>query len=253
MMTEELQNEIAQTEREDAPSCRNCQAPFRSHYFQANGANYCNQCAETLRAFLAGHGSKAGRFLRALLLGSGAAALGALGYGLFMGLTGYEFAYVTIGIGWLIGASVRKGSGGRGGWRYGVLAVLLTYSAIAFSYFGVGSGRCSAQAFKALLLPISKQGETAPAPAEAASTASEKTSAIDRSSSEEKVPSNPVMLAAFLLGFAFVTPIIAATQSILSAVIIGFGLWKAWSMNRAVQLEITGPHSVEQLAPAPAA
>jgi hypothetical protein len=252
MMTEELQNEIAQTEREDAPSCRNCQAPFRSHYFQANGANYCNQCAETLRAFLAGHGSKAGRFLRALLLGSGAAALGALGYGLFMGLTGYEFAYVTIGIGWLIGASVRKGSGGRGGWRYGVVAVLLTYSAIAFSYFGVGVA-AAVHKHSGPAPAISKHGRTAPAPAEAAATASQKTSAIDRSSSEEKVPSNPVMLAAFLLGFAFVTPIIAATQSILSAVIIGFGLWKAWSMNRAVQLEITGPHSVEQLAPAPAA
>jgi hypothetical protein len=181
-----------------------------------------------------------------MLLGSGAAALGAIAYGLFMGLTGYEFAYVTIAIGWFIGASVRKGSCGRGGWRYGLLAVLLTYSAIAFSYFGVAVGS-----------EIKNKSAAAPAPAPAlshkAAAAPETSKADAPTSPEEKLPSNPVILLVMLFGFALITPIVAATQSILSAIIIGFGLWKAWAMNRAVQLEITGPHAVDQLASAPTA
>src|SRR4030095_5130224 len=60
------------------------------------------------------------------------------------------------------------------------------------------------------------------------------------SSSEKPLPNNPVLLVGLLLAFAFATPVLAATQSILSAIIIGFGLWKAWTMNRVVELEITG-------------
>jgi hypothetical protein len=132
--------------------------------------------------------------------------------------------------------------------------VLLTYCAIAFSYFGVAVGS-----------EIKNKSSSAPAPAPALA---HKTSAPvaedpdkaclkaqDRrdGSPEEHLPRNPVILLVILFGIAFITPIIAATQSLLSAIIIGFGLWKAWAMNRAVKLEITGPHSVDQLAPAPTA
>jgi len=169
-----------------------------------------------------------------------------------MGLTNIEFALVTIAMGWFIGTSVRKGSGGRGGWRYGLLAVLLTYFAIAFSYFGVAvSGE------------LGKRGAPAPAPAPAlahkaaadpsAVTSPAATDATDADPSvegSEKVPRNPAVLLLMLFAFALAAPVAVATQSILSAVIIGFGLWKAWTMNRAVKLEITGPHPLDQLAPA---
>ncbi|NCY02676.1 MAG: hypothetical protein EBX36_07125 [Planctomycetia bacterium] len=39
-------------------------------------------------------------------------------------------------------------------------------------------------------------------------------------------------------------PIFVCFQHILSAVIIGFGLWQAWKMNRAVPLTISGPYPV---------
>jgi len=40
-------------------------------------------------------------------------------------------------------------------------------------------------------------------------------------------------------------PILVATQSILSALITGFGLWEAWKINRGFPApEITGPHPV---------
>lgn len=77
----------------------------------------CEPCSEGIRAYLAGTGSSGGRFMRALLLGVGAAAIGAIVYGLWMHFTKSEFALVTIAIGWFVGKAVRKGSGGLGGNR----------------------------------------------------------------------------------------------------------------------------------------
>lgn len=67
------------------------------------------------------------RGLKAFALGNGAGLLGAIGYGAVIAFTGYELALITIFIGWFIGRAVMRGSDGRGGRRYQVLAALLTY------------------------------------------------------------------------------------------------------------------------------
>src|SRR5207245_910442 len=41
-----------------------------------------------------------------------------------------EFGLVAVVVGVLVGGAVRKGSNGRGGWRYQLLAMFLTYSAV---------------------------------------------------------------------------------------------------------------------------
>ena len=43
---------------------------------------------------------------------------------------------------------------------------------------------------------------------------------------------------------AFVAPVLAATDSILGAIITFFGLMQAWQLNRKITLEITGPHAL---------
>jgi hypothetical protein len=63
-------------------------------------------------------------------LGFGAAVLGAGIYFGIAALTGYEFGLVAIVVGVLVGSAVRKGSNGRGGWRYQLLAKFLTYTAV---------------------------------------------------------------------------------------------------------------------------
>jgi hypothetical protein len=45
-----------------------------------------------------------------------------------------EIGLISILVGFMVGAGVRKGSRHRGGWHYQLLAVILTYSAIAASY-----------------------------------------------------------------------------------------------------------------------
>ena len=56
-------------------------------------------------------------------------------------ITGYEIGIVAIGIGYLVGKAVRKGAGGFGGTRYQVLAVFLTYAAIALASLLIGRHR----------------------------------------------------------------------------------------------------------------
>ena len=72
-------------------------------------------------------------FARGLLLGAGAALLGLILYATFTIVTGWYIGYVALGVGWLVGTAIKKGSGGIGGKRYQVAAVLLTYASISLA------------------------------------------------------------------------------------------------------------------------
>jgi hypothetical protein len=252
-MVSRMSASLENTPTEDAASsspvaCTHCHQAFRGHFFQANGTPFCGTCMEALRTSLEGPGSSAGRFLRAILIGCGAAAVSAIGYGLFMGLTHIEFALVTIAIGWFIGKAVRNGSGNRGGWRYGLLAVVLTYCAIAFSHFGVAvaaeikDGKKDATATASVV----KGASTSHVPAATEGKPSEDPASAEAESGAPKaVRKSPLLAIPLLIATAFAMPILVATQSILSALITGFGLWEAWKINRRMpEPEITGPYAV---------
>ena len=136
-------------------------------------------------------------------------------------------------------------------WRMALCPVVLTYSAISFSYFGVAI-TSQVQKRSATALAVSHNVKSTPSTADTPAGVTADSQEPDSSASGKSRPNNPVLLAGLLLAFAFATPVQAATQSILSAIIIGFGLWKAWTMNRAVELKITGPHALEPLPPASA-
>ena len=52
---------------------------------------------------------------------------------------------------------------------------------------------------------------------------------------------------------SYAIPFLGGFQNILGILIIGFGVWQAWQMNRALNLEVTGPHALGGAAPAPRA
>src|SRR5919204_2135495 len=134
-MSEALQFEKAEyTDATAAVACVGCQGSLRETYFAVGDRILCRGCAEKLREELANQGSRAGRVLRAIGAGAGAAAVGSLLYYAVLALTGYEFGLIAIVVGYAVGVAVRWGSKGRGGWAYQGLAIALTYLSIVTAY-----------------------------------------------------------------------------------------------------------------------
>lgn len=75
------------------------------------------------------------RFLRAAAFGFAAAVAGAVVWGAILYYTHYQIGYVALLVGYIVGKSVRKGSGGRGGVGYQIMAILLTYCVAAAAHF----------------------------------------------------------------------------------------------------------------------
>ena len=121
----------------------------------------------------------------------------------------------------MVGASVRKGCGGRGGWLYQGMAILLTYCAIVVTYVpfvlkGIQEGQIQEQ----------KQPE-APKPAD---------------------PS-PIQIAvalAVVFAIAFLAPFLAGFENILGLIIIGFALYEAWKLNKRRRFEFAGPFRLKE-------
>lgn len=53
-----------------------------------------------------------------------------------------------------------------------------------------------------------------------------------------------VIAFALVFGIAFVAPFLAGFENIMGLLIIGFGVYQAWKMNKRADVEITGPHAV---------
>ena len=116
-----------------APSCAICHQPIRDAYFSVGDKLVCPDCRGRY-ARANGSGSPFGRFAKASAFGVVAGIVGALIWWGVRGITHANWGIVAVVVGFLVGGAVRAGSGGRGGRAYQILAVLLTYLAIAGSY-----------------------------------------------------------------------------------------------------------------------
>jgi hypothetical protein len=47
-----------------------------------------------------------------------------------------------------------------------------------------------------------------------------------------------------LLVMAYALPFLGGFQNIVGLLIIAFGVWQAWAMNRPLVIEVTGPHPI---------
>jgi hypothetical protein len=116
-----------------ARNCTGCHQPIAGAYFDVNGQPFCEACTAAIRqAHRESPGGAA--FGRALGAGLLAGAVGSSLYYLVAKISGYQLSIIAIAVGFLVGRAVRWATGGRGGVIYQVLAVCLTYAAIAFSW-----------------------------------------------------------------------------------------------------------------------
>lgn len=117
--------------------CRLCNAPLATEYYRVRGQSACAACAAKARS---GQGDASGNaaFSRAVLFGIAAAIAGLAGYAAFTIATNFYVGYVALGVGYIIARAMKTGSGGLGGPRYQIVAVILTYLAIALAEIPIG-------------------------------------------------------------------------------------------------------------------
>jgi hypothetical protein len=220
-------------------SCTVCKQPLRNAYYAINGRAVCASCRETVARHAAG-----GSFVTALLLGFGAAALGA---GIYFGieaLTGYEFGLVAVVVGLLVGSAVRKGSRGAGGWRYQALAIGLTYLAVVVTDASLAIRELVQQ--RGTRADSTAVSTTQSAPTSSASPRTTPVIADSEASggTAPHSPHAPSVALVILLGMLFAMPFLIGFQSPLHLVIVGFALYEAWKLNRAPAFTISGPYQI---------
>ncbi len=241
----------------DGVTCGICKRTVSDEYFQVNGAVACGACKDALVARRSG-GSRIARLLGAGGLGLLAAIAGAAIWIVIVRVTRYEIGLVAIGVGLLVGAAVRRGSGGRGGWAYQTIAVVLTYSAMVAYYvpYVIDGLRQGAETH------ATERVGPAPAPAPAPAAPSEAAHLADAAGSAAPAAPEPavsfvgiVLALAVVVGIAFAAPFLAGAQNIIGILIILFALYEAWKLNRRQELTVTGPFQVasNDAASAPAA
>jgi len=213
-------------------TCEACKQVIAAEYFEIGGHVVCPRC----RGLLTGDMPDKWRFLRALLFGGVAGIMGTVIWSLIIHFTGYEIGLIAIVVGVGVGKAVRKGSRGRGGWKYQTLAMVLTYLSITTSYVpivakdfvqGANNHAAKTAGTSATDSPVGRQGTDA-----AATSGSPAKSSLTA----------PVALLAFLAlmwGFALIAPFLAGVSNIMGIIIIGIGLYEAWKFNRRVVA--TGP------------
>jgi hypothetical protein len=168
-----------------------------------------------------------------------AAILGAILYYAVIAITDFEIGFVAIAIGYMVGWAIRKATANRGGRRYQVLALVLTYWAVGLAYTPI--------TFKAMIEQDKKdqaQQATASATPEAAAPAT--------ADDEATIISIPVVLG-ILLGFSLALPVLVVFGSLpgglISALIIGIGMRQAWQMTGVPPLQISGPYRIAAATP----
>jgi len=196
--------------------CAACKSPIYSVYFKALGADLCPNCAEAIRR--GQQAPPAHSLLKAALYGGGAAVAGCALYAGVAIAAHLQLALIAIVIGYMVGTAVRHGSQGLGGRPQQILAVLLTYFAITFSYVAVA---------------VYTLAKRPPAPAHQV----------------VQVPRQNVSVGAVAGGLvilAAVAPFLAlksgAMSGLLSLLIILFGLRRAWALTGRRELDIFGPY-----------
>lgn len=173
---------------------------------------------------------------RASVLGLGAALAGAIIYYAVIAIANLQIGYIAILIRYMVGYAVRKGARGRGGLRFQILAVALTYFAICLAYTPIVVKQ---------MIRANRVTTNAAAAGGAAST---------RTASPK--PTAPRLLWSLLALLLFIValPVLFVWGSfpsgLISAFIIFIGLRQSWKMTAAPQIQVLGPYRVGAAATA---
>jgi len=191
-------------------------------------------------------------FLKAAVFGIGAAIAGAIVYYGVIAIANLEIGIVAILIGYMVGYMIRKGAGGKGGRRFQILAIVLTYWSVGLAYTPLVFKDLDGKKTRAVTTADSAR--VAADSAKAATFADSSVGKAAATSESGKAAKKSMTGRAFLIGVAailfltFALPLMAVFGSLpsgfLSAIIILIGLRQAWRMTAAPAIKVTGPYAI---------
>lgn len=239
----------------DGLSCVVCKQQIEHTYFALGDQVICSDCRDAVMALPKGSGLV--RFFKAAFVGTLAGLLGALIWYLIRVIADLEIGLVAILVGLMVGKAVYWGSSNRGGIKYQVLAVLITYGCISANYM---PDILQALMNEAAQRPNDPETDTPPnttASSDEESGGSDlDASAVakeDGSDGSQKEPElrerralpvivSLILLALFTFVLALATPVLMGIESPIGLLIVGFALWEAWKFSAHRSIPITGPY-----------
>jgi hypothetical protein len=228
-----------------ANACRSCNTTVSGPYYRVNGALACANCVQQLQNQLPRDTHSA--FVGALLFGFGGAILGLIIYAAFGIITGWMIGYVSLAVGYIVGKAMLKGSGGIGGRRYQIAAVVFTYFAVSMAAIPLGISQ-------AIKHKNERQHALVRTPNSASSSQAQRENVANDPSEPSASPDNPptprrpapslgsAITGLLLLGLA--SPFLELSeplQGMIGLVILFVGLRIAWKLTAGKEVEILGP------------
>lgn len=225
-------------------SCSVCGRSLTQTYFVANGRIVCENCRHSVEEEW-NRGGAAGRLGKAIGLGVLAMIGCSLLWYVVLKLTDAQWGILAVVVGLVVGGAVRKGSNGRGGWRYQTLAIFLTYTAIVSSYVPYIIDGIRDRSAETTSLDSAATADFA---TDTLVLVQDSVTAATASTSRPGPLAKAVAIL-LLLGFLYALPFLAGIKNVLGILIIGFALYQAWKLNRRTELTVTGPHQVTASGP----
>jgi uncharacterized protein (DUF983 family) len=207
-----------------ALTCAACKRPIPGQFFKINGSPTCAECTTKIQAQVPKDSHAA--FVRAIAFGIAGAVAGFALYVICALTTGLVIGWVSLAVGFIVGKAMNFGSGGVGGRRYQITAVLLTYLAVSMSAVPI-----------AIHQMRQHQAQTqAQAPAQ--------------SGEKAVVPKGQHMSLARALGVLTLLGVASPfldlqnpVHGVIGLVILFVGIRFAWRFTAGPTLDVSGPHA----------
>jgi hypothetical protein len=178
-------------------------------------------------------------FLRSVLYGVGAAFAGLALYAIFSVMTGIFSGLVALAVQWMVSHAMLAGSGGTGGRRHQIVAVVLVYfavsgAAVPIFFYQLHKIQARHDAVEAELSEVDH------------SSSGERTVVIQKQRPVRQTHFNYVFMATMAFILLFFSPFLALAGGIfgglLGLVMLGLGMYMAWSnLSGAYKPTIVGP------------
>jgi hypothetical protein len=170
-------------------------------------------------------------------------------------ITDFEIGIVAIAIGYMVGYAIRRATHARGGRRFQVLAMALTYAAVALAYAPLVLSAEFEDEKSAATAAAARATPSADAEVVVSTKArgSENVRA-DNENAEAQSTTGVVRALVLLIGFIAALPVLSVVSSfpggLISAAIIAFGMQQAWRMTGQPAVTVHGPYRIGRVASA---